>query len=104
MYLIFNYFVGFMLSFWGKSFGVDFVVEISVGSGFVSIVGIKILDIGMVGVLLILGIVIYIYNRFYDKELLDFIGLFRGLLFVVVICFFVMILVVLLICFIWFYI
>lgn len=100
-YLTFNYFVGSMLSFWGKSFGVDFAAEISAGSGLVSIAGIKTLDTGMVGALLISGIVIYIHNRFYDKELPDFIGLFRGSSLVVAICFFVMIPVALLTCFIW---
>ncbi|AUA30296.1 PTS alpha-glucoside transporter subunit IIBC [Clostridioides difficile] len=100
-YLTFNYFVGSMLSFWGKSFGVDFAAEISAVSGLVSIAGIKTLDTGMVGALLISGIVIYIHNRFYDKELPDFIGLFRGSSLVVAICFFVMIPVALLTCFIW---
>lgn len=52
----------------------------------------------MVGALLISGIVIYIHNRFYDKELPDFIGLFRGSSLVVAICFFVMIPVALLTC------
>ncbi len=55
----------------------------------------------MVGALLISGIVIYVHNRFYDKELPDFIGLFRGSSLVVAICFFVMIPVALLTCFIW---
>lgn len=100
-YLTFNYFVGAMLTHWGVNFGVDFAKEVSTGSGLAMIAGIKTLDTGMLGALLISGIVIWVHNRYYDVELPDFIGLFKGSSLVVAICFFLMLPIALLTCFIW---
>lgn len=100
-YLTFNYFVGAMLTHWGASFGVDFAQEVSTGSGLANIAGIKTLDTGMIGALLISGIVIWVHNRYYDVELPDFIGLFKGSSLVVAISFFLMLPLALATCFIW---
>ncbi|MET3558646.1 PTS system arbutin-like IIC component [Streptococcus rupicaprae] len=100
-YLTFNYFVNGMLSYWGSSFGVDFAAETSTGSGLTMIAGIKTLDTGMLGALLVSGIVVWAHNRFYDKELPDAIGIFRGSSFVVAICFFIMLPLAWLTCLIW---
>ena len=100
-YLTFNYFVGAMLTHWGASFGVDFAQDVSTGSGLANIAGIKTLDTGMMGALLIAGIVIWVHNRYYDAELPDFIGLFKGSSLVVAISFFLMLPLALATCFIW---
>lgn len=100
-YLTFNYFVGKMLTHWGVFFGVDFMQDVATGNGLTMIAGIKTLDTGMMGALLISGIVIWIHNRYYDTELPDFIGLFKGSSLVVAICFFLMIPLAFLICLIW---
>lgn len=100
-YLTFNYFVGQMLMSWGSSFGVDATQEVATGSGLTMIAGIKTLDTGMLGALLISGIVIWVHNRYYDKDLPEWIGIFKGSSLVVAICFFLMLPVALLTCLIW---
>lgn len=100
-YLTFNYFVGKMLQHWGSNFGVDFAADVVTGNGLANIAGIKTLDTGMVGALLIAGIVIWAHNRFFDAELPDMIGIFRGSSLVVAICFFIMIPTALLTCIVW---
>ena len=47
------------------------------------------------------GIAIYLHNKFYDKELPDYLGVFKGSAFVVMIGFFVMIPVAILIALVW---
>ena len=53
--------------------------------------GIKTLDTGMMGALAIAGITIWLHNKYYDKELPDWIGIFRGSSLVVALGFFAMI-------------
>lgn len=91
IYVTFNYFLAAVLQFWGKSFGVDYAVETGGTSGLAMICGIKSLDTGMFGALIISGIVVWIHNRYFDKELPDWLGIFSGSSFVVIIGFFVMI-------------
>ena len=74
LYLTFQYFMNTMLSQWGGLFNVD----LATSSGITSIAGIQTLEMGMVGALLISGIVIYIHNRFFDTELPEWLGTFRG--------------------------
>ena len=100
-YLTFNYFVGAMLSNWGEFFGVDFAAEVSTGSGLANIAGIKTLDTGMMGALAIAGITIWLHNKYYDKELPDWIGIFRGSSLVVALGFFAMIPAAFITCVVW---
>lgn len=101
IYVTFNYFLSAMLGFWGSSFGVDFSAEIGGTSGLASICGIKTLDTGMMGALIIAGIVVWIHNRYFDKDLPEWLGIFSGSSFVVIIGFFIMIPVALIFAFIW---
>lgn len=91
IYVTFNYFLAAVLQFWGESFGVDYAAEAGGTSGLAMICGIKSLDTGMFGALIISGIVVWIHNRYFDKELPDWLGIFSGSSFVVMIGFFVMI-------------
>lgn len=91
IYVTFNYFLATVLQFWGPFFGVDYTAEVGGTSGLASICGIKSLDTGMFGALIIAGIVVWIHNRYFDKELPDWLGIFSGSSFVVIIGFFVMI-------------
>lgn len=100
-YLTFNYFVGAMLSNWGEFFGVDFAAEVSTGSDLANIAGIKTLDTGMMGALAIAGITIWLHNKYYDKELPDWIGIFRGSSLVVALGFFAMIPAAFITCVVW---
>lgn len=91
VYLMFNYFLSSILNMWGTTFGVDFAQEVGGTSGLALIAGIKTLDMGMIGAIAISGIVVYIHNKYFDVELPEFLGTFRGSSFVVMIAFFVMI-------------
>lgn len=101
IYLTFNYFLSTILAQWGPVFGVDFTSEVGSVSGLAMVAGIKTLDMGMMGALLISGIAIYLHNRFFDKELPEFLGTFSGSTFVVMIGFVVMIPVAVALAFIW---
>lgn len=105
IYLTFNYFINAMLSLWGVSFGVNFEappgVTNGVSSGLAMIAGIKTLDTGMVGAILIAGIVVYLHDKYFEKRLPDYLGIFQGSSFVAIIGFVVMIPVALAMCFVW---
>lgn len=101
LYLTFQYFLSTILSQWGTTFGVDFSAEIGGISGLTLIANIKTLDMGMIGALLISGIVIMLHNKFYDKELPEWMGTFSGSSFVVIVGFFTLIPVALASAFVW---
>lgn len=89
-YLTFNYFVNAILTAWGPALGVDFTAEVGNASGLATIGGIKTLDMGMVGALLISGVVISLHNKYFDTELPEWLGVFSGSTFVYMVAFFAM--------------
>ena len=91
-FLTWNYFINAMGMTWGHFFGVDFTAEPTAGSGLAMIAGIKTLDTSIIGAIIISGIVTAIHNRYFDKPLPVFLGIFQGSSFVVILAFFVMIL------------
>lgn len=91
IYVTFNYFLASVLQFWGASFGVDYGLEAGGTSGLAMICGIKSLDTGMFGALIISGIVVWIHNRYFDQDLPEWLGIFSGSSFVVMLGFLVMI-------------
>lgn len=90
-FLTWNYFINAMGMTWGPFFGVDFSAEPTAGSGLAMIAGIKTLDTSIIGAIAISGIVTAIHNRFFEKPLPVFLGIFQGTSFVAIIAFFVMI-------------
>ena len=100
IYVIFMYFVSSILQYWGPTFGIDFLSEDRT-SGLATIAGIRTLDMGIVGALIISGISVYLHNKFFETELPKYIETFRGSPLVVLIGFFVMIPVAILACIIW---
>ena len=90
-FLTWNYFINAMGMTWGHFFGVDFSAEPTAGSGLAMIAGIKTLDPSIIGAIVISGIVTAIHNRYFDKPLPVFLGIFQGSSFVVILAFFVMI-------------
>lgn len=100
-YLTFQYFVSTILDFWGKNFGVDFSAEAGGTSGLKMLAGIKTLDTGILGAIIISAIVVYIHNRYFEKKLPEVLGVFQGSTFVYMIGFFAMILMALITCLIW---
>lgn len=65
------------------------------------IASIKTLDTGTIGAILIAAIVVYLHDRFFDTELPEWLGVFKGSSLVVIVGFFVMLPVALLVCLIW---
>ncbi|QCR08353.1 alpha-glucoside-specific PTS transporter subunit IIBC [Brenneria rubrifaciens] len=90
-YLTFNYLIQAMATQWGGYFNVDFTADIGGVSGLTLIAGIKTLDTSIIGAIAISGLVTAIHNRFYDKSLPAYIGIFQGTAYVVIISFFIMI-------------
>lgn len=105
IYLTFNYFINAILTLSGSSFGVNFDlppgVTDGVSSGLAMIAGIKTLDTGMIGAILIAGIAVYLHGKFFEKRLPAYLGIFQGSVFVAMIGFFVMIPTALLMCLVW---
>lgn len=95
------YFVSAILTVWGDFFGVDMTQEAGGTSGLAEIAGIKTLDTNIIGAILISSIVVYIHNRYFDKKLPDFLGIFQGSSFVVIISFAIMLPVALATAWIW---
>lgn len=101
LYATFHYFLATMLGQWGGTFGIDYSLATGGTSGLDMILGIKTLDMGMIGALIISLIVIALHNRFFDTKLPEWLGTFSGSSFVVIIGFFVMVPVALAFGFIW---
>lgn len=99
-YLTFNYFISTMLQLFGSSFGVNFKQAAGGESGLKLIAGIKTLDTGIIGAIFISAIVVYLHNRYFEKKLPDFLGIFQGSSYVVL-GFFAMLPIALLTCYIW---
>ncbi|MDV2888253.1 PTS transporter subunit EIIC, partial [Alkalihalophilus pseudofirmus] len=76
LYMSFNIFVSKILELFGTNFGVDFSQE--VGNGLKMIGGVKTLDTGVLGAIVIAAIAIYLHNKFFDTKLPDFLGIFQG--------------------------
>ncbi|WP_226572055.1 alpha-glucoside-specific PTS transporter subunit IIBC [Mangrovibacter yixingensis] len=89
-FLTWNYFINAMGMTWGSFFGVDFSQDPVAGSGLTLIAGIKTLDTSIIGAIAISGIVTALHNRFFDKPLPVFLGIFQGTSFVVIIAFLIM--------------
>lgn len=91
LYMTFNSFVSKILELFGTNFGVDFTQE--VGNGLKMIGGVKTLDTGVLGSIVIAAIAIYLHNKFYETKLPEFLGIFQGSALVAMIGFFVMLIV-----------
>lgn len=77
-YLTFNYFVSSMLSSWAPGLGVDFSASAGSAQGVATIAGIRTLDMGVAGALLVSGVVIVLHNRLFDTHLPEWLGAFSG--------------------------
>jgi PTS system arbutin-like IIC component len=87
VYMTWNNFIFAILQTW--DFGVDVSQEIGGVSGLSDIGGVTTLDTNLVGALLIAGITVWIHNRYFEKKLPQWLGVFQGTSMVVIIGFFV---------------
>lgn len=102
LYMTFQTFLSTLLQNFGHLVGIDFASEVGdAGKGLVMVGGIKTLDTGVLGAILIAGIVVWVHNKFFDKRLPDWLGIFQGSALVGVIGFFVMLVVAVIFFFVW---
>ena len=66
------------------------ISESAAGTGLKMIAGIKTIDTGIFGAIIISAIVVWVHNRWFDKKLPDFLGIFQGTQYVYAVCFFLM--------------
>lgn len=99
LYMTFNTFTSKILENFGSTFGVNF--DQQVGEGLKMIGGVKTLDTGVVGSIIIAGVVIYLHNRFFDTQLPEYLGIFQGSALIGMIGFFAMFVMALLFSWIW---
>ncbi|PMD67947.1 alpha-glucoside-specific PTS transporter subunit IIBC [Companilactobacillus nuruki] len=90
IYMTFNNFVNQILQMFGKNFGVN-INSTAETSGLKVIAGVKTLDTGVIGAILIAGIVVWLHNRYFSVRLPDWLGVFQGSAFVAMIGFLLMI-------------
>ena len=89
LYMTFNYFVSAILKVF---YGIDAAKQIADGvTGYSSIAGVPTIDTSLFGGILIAALVVYLHNKYFDKKLPDFLGVFQGSVFVYIIGFVVMI-------------
>lgn len=101
VYTTFNNFISKILELYGPTFHVDFTQEVGGASGLKLIAGTKTLDTNLVGAIFIAVIVVWLHNRYFDKKLPDYLGIFQGSSFVVMLGFFIMLPVAFLTAWIW---
>lgn len=90
-YLTFQYFLNQILILWGGTFGVDISAEVGAASGLTTIANVVTLDTGIIGSLVVSGLVTFLHNKFFTKELPEWLSIFRGTPLVVAVAFFAMI-------------
>jgi len=90
-YFTFNNFVGGILSHFGAGLGIDYFSDVGAGTGLTYIAGVRTLDTSIIGAILISAISVWIHNRFFNKKLPDFLGIFQGSTLVYIVGFLLMI-------------
>jgi len=101
VYMIWNNFIAGILEYWGPAFGVDYGQEVGGTSGLTNIAGVKTLDTNIIGAILVAAIVVWVHNRYFNKKLPEWLGIFQGAPLIVIIGFFLMIPLALLTAWIW---
>lgn len=90
-YVTWNYFISGILQHFGNQLGIDYLGDVGAGTGLTYIAGIRTIDTGIVGAIGIAALSVAVHNRFFNKKLPDFLGIFQGSTFVYIVGFFVMI-------------
>ena len=89
LYTTFNYFVAAILKVF---YGIDAAKQVADKvTGYAAIGGVPTLDTNLFGGILIAALVVYLHNKYFDKKLPDFLGVFQGSVFIYIVGFVVMI-------------
>lgn len=89
-YLTFCYFTSAFIEVWGGPLGIDYIANSSLVSNMSMVAGIKTLNTGVFGAIVIAVIVTGIHDRLYDAPVPEIFGMFSGSACVYSVCFFVM--------------
>ncbi|HIZ71761.1 MAG TPA: alpha-glucoside-specific PTS transporter subunit IIBC [Candidatus Atopostipes pullistercoris] len=90
IFLTYNYFINAMLTVAPNFFGVDITQDVGGTSGLAFVSGIKTLDMNILGAIIVSAIAVWLHNRYFDTELPEFLGIFQGSAFIVILGFVVM--------------
>lgn len=75
LYMTFNVFINNLLTFFGPMFNVDLATA---ETGIKAIGGVTTLDTGFLGAILVSGVIVALHNRFFNKRLPEWLGIFQG--------------------------
>lgn len=101
IYLVFNYFTAGILTLYGPMLGIDYSQGPGGDSGLAMTAGIKTLDAGILLAILIASLTVWLHHRLFDRDLPDWLGLFKGPALVVGAGFFLMLPLAGMFCLIW---
>ncbi len=98
LYMTFNVFISNLLTSFGSFFNVDLAAA---ETGVKAIGGIDTLDTGFLGAILVAGVIVILHNRFFNKRLPEWLGIFQGSALVAAVGFPVMLVLALVFCLVW---
>jgi PTS system arbutin-like IIC component len=101
LYLTFNYFIKGILTYYGPVFGIESLEVIGSGTGLKSIAGITTLDTNMLGAIGVSSVSVWLHNRYFEKKVPDWLGIFKGSSLVVTVGFFYMLVLAIMTCLVW---
>ena len=89
IFLTFNYFTNAMITSFPDFFGINIDAFQEGTAGFAMVSGVLTLDTSILGAIIISSIATYIHNKYFDYQLPDYLGIFQGSAYVVIISFFI---------------
>lgn len=98
LYMTFNVFINNLLTFFGPMFHVDLATA---ETGIKAIGGVTTLDTGFLGAILVSGVIVALHNRFFNKRLPEWLGIFQGSALVAAVGFPVMLALAFAFCLVW---
>lgn len=97
-YFTFNYFIGGILREFGDKLGVVYETGTP---GLTEVGGVLTLDTSILGAIIVASITVWVQNKYFDKELPDWLQAFRGTPLVTIVCFPLMLLLAVTTVFVW---
>lgn len=92
LYMTFQSFLAALLENFGNFFRVDYSIDPgTAGSGLAMIGGVKTLDTGVLGAIIVASIIVWVHNKFFEKQLPEWLGIFQGSSLVGAVGFFILI-------------
>ncbi|SES95861.1 alpha-glucoside-specific PTS transporter subunit IIBC [Anaerobranca gottschalkii] len=100
-YVVFNYYINGILAHWGDFFGYENFLTADGLIGVTEVAGRRTLDTGVLGGIVVAAIMIWLHNKYFEKELPEWLGIFQGTPLVSIVAFILMFPIALFTCFVW---